>query len=184
MSSIRLDRFTKRDDVRGRSPLLELAWLISQAIFVSSWHPSSWVRVKVLRLFGAQIGAGVVLKPGVRIKFPWKLKIGDHSWIGESVWIDNLADVAIGSHCCISQGAYLCTGNHDWSLPTFDLIVQPIELNDGTWLGAFSRVAPGVVTGKDAVLSMGGVATSDLDAAMVYAGNPAKAIKPRVIKPR
>ncbi|MEH6518290.1 MAG: WcaF family extracellular polysaccharide biosynthesis acetyltransferase [Halioglobus sp.] len=181
MSSIRLDKFLKRDDLRGRSRLLEFAWLVTQALLVSSFHPFSWLRIKALTLFGAQIGAGVVIKPGVRVKFPWKLKIGDHTWIGEAVWIDNLANVAIGSHCCISQGTYLCTGSHDWSLPTFDLIVKTIELKDGTWLGAFSKVAPGVVAEEDAVLTMGSVATSNLDAMMVYSGNPAKAIKKRSI---
>ena len=182
MSAVRLDKFVKRTDVRGRGRLVELAWLTAQALFVSSWQPSSWLRVRVMSLFGAQIGEGVVVKPGVQVKFPWKLKIGDHSWIGERVWIDNLAQVTVGAHCCLSQGAYLCTGNHDWSSPEFDLIVKPIVLGDGAWLGAHSRVSPGVVVGEEAVLSMGSVATGDLAPSMIYAGNPAEVIKPRDIK--
>lgn len=183
MSSTRLDKFAKRKDIRGRGRMIELAWLILQALLVSSFQPSSWLRIQTLRLFGARIGLGVVVKPGVRVKFPWKLEIGEHSWIGESVWIDNLTNVVIGSHCCVSQGVYLCTGSHDWSLETFDLIVKPISLKDGTWLGAFARVAPGVVAGENAVLSIGSVATSDLEASMVHSGNPAKPIKPRVMVP-
>jgi putative colanic acid biosynthesis acetyltransferase WcaF len=161
--------------------LVELAWLIAQALLVSSFQPSSWLRIKTLKLFGAQIGAGVVVKPGVRVKFPWKLQIAEYTWIGESVWIDNLDDVVIGAHCCLSQGVYLCTGSHDWSQETFDLIVKPITLKDGTWLAAFAKVAPGVVTGEDSVLNMNSVATSDLEPSMVHSGNPAKPIKPRVV---
>jgi hypothetical protein len=89
------------------------------------------------------VGTGVVIKPHVRVKFPWKLYIGDHSWIGESVWIDNLAQVTIGSNCCISQGAYLCTGSHRWDRDTFDLVTKPIVIEDQCWVGAMARVAPG-----------------------------------------
>ncbi|MGD0581153.1 MAG: putative colanic acid biosynthesis acetyltransferase, partial [Bryobacteraceae bacterium] len=90
----------------------------------------------MLRLFGARIGQGVVIKPGTRVKFPWRLQIGEHSWIGESAWLDDLSEISIGSNCCVSQGAYLCTGNHDWSDPAFRLIVRPIVLCDGSWVGA------------------------------------------------
>ena len=57
---------------------------------------------------------GVVIKPNVKIKYPWNLYIGNNSWLGEKVWIDNLDIVSVGNNCCISQGAYLLTGNHDY----------------------------------------------------------------------
>ena len=89
----------------------------------------------LLRAFGAQIGRGVVIKPDVRIKFPWRLVVGKHTWIGQEAWIDNIAEVTIGSHVCISQGVYLCTGSHDHRKRAFDLIHKPIRVGDGAWLG-------------------------------------------------
>jgi putative colanic acid biosynthesis acetyltransferase WcaF len=113
------------------------------------------------------------------VKVPWRLRVGDSSWIGEDVWIDNLAPVTIGSHCCLSQGVYLCTGNHDWSRQTFDLMTLPVTIHDRAWLAAKSVVAPGVVIGEGAVLGLGSVATHDLKEWQFYQGNPAVAVRPR-----
>ncbi|MCW3849342.1 WcaF family extracellular polysaccharide biosynthesis acetyltransferase [Sphingomonas sp. LB-2] len=171
------------DFTRGRPALVELLWILVEAIFVSSFLPGSWHRRALLSLFGAKIGAKVVLKPGVRVKFPWRLAIGDNSWIGERAWIDNLAPVTIGADCCVSQGAYLCTGSHDWSARGFDLITRPITLEPGAWVAARAVVGPGVTIGRGAVLGLGSVATRDLDAWTVYAGAPALPIKQRAIAP-
>ena len=120
-----------------------------------------------------------MIKPHVRIKFPWKFKIGNHSWIGEDVWVDNLAEVSIGSNCCISQGAYLCTGSHRWDKETFDLEIKPILISDQCWVGAKSRIAPGVTLEHGVVLTMGSVAVKDLSPFAVFQGNPAKLVKQR-----
>lgn len=134
-------------------------------------------------MFGAKIGRSVVVKPGVKVKFPWRLEIGDHSWIGEDAWIDNLAQVSIGSNACISQGAYLCTGSHDWSSATFDLIVKPITIGDGAWVAAKSIVGPGVTVGEGAVLGLGSTTSKDLEPWCVYAGAPAEFIRRRILRP-
>ena len=176
---MKLNTFSNNDFERGASKTKELLWIVVSAFLFSSWLPGSSWRVALLRLFGSHIGKGVIIKPHVRVKFPWKLSIGDYSWIGEQSWIDNLAPVSIGSHTCISQGVYLCTGSHDWSLSTFDLITKPIMIADQAWLGAFSRVAPGVVVEQGAVLALGSVATQALQEWMIYSGQPAIAIKPR-----
>lgn len=176
---MKLNTFTNKDFDRGANRSKELLWLAVSGLLFSSWVPGSSWRVALLRIFGAKIGVGVVIKPHVLIKFPWKLSIGSYSWIGEKAWIDNLACVTIGSHACVSQGVYLCTGSHDWSQSTFDLIAKPIEVSDQVWLGAFSRVAPGVTIAEGAVLSLGSVATRSLQAWTVYSGQPAEPIKPR-----
>jgi putative colanic acid biosynthesis acetyltransferase WcaF len=140
-----------------------------------SWLvPFSQVKVVVLRAFGASIGGGVRIKPGVKVKFPWRLTVGDHCWLGEDLWIDNLAEVRIGAHCCLSQGVYLCTGSHDWSRDTFDLITGPIIVQDHAWIGAKAVVAPGLTVGEGAVLGLGSVATHSLDPWTIYLGSPAK----------
>lgn len=132
-----------------------------------------------LRIFGAKIGTGVLIKPFVNIKYPWLLEMGDHIWIGEQVWIDNLGKVKIGNNVCLSQGAFLLTGNHDFTKLSFDLIVKPITLEEGVWIGANAIVCPGVICNSHAVLAVGSVATSNLDGYSIYSGNPAVKIKDR-----
>jgi putative colanic acid biosynthesis acetyltransferase WcaF len=117
----------------------------------------------------------------VNIKYPWKLVIGDYSWIGEDVWIDNLEQVIIGSNVCISQGAMLLTGNHNYKKSSFDLITREITLEDGVWIGAKSIVGPGVRCGSHSILAVGSFTSKDLDAYVIYQGNPAAKIRNRII---
>jgi putative colanic acid biosynthesis acetyltransferase WcaF len=133
-------------------------------------------------MFGAKIGQGVVIKPKVNIKYPWFLEIGNHVWIGENVWIDNLGKVQIDNHVCISQGAMLLCGNHDFSKVTFDLRVGEIHLESGVWIGAKSVVCGGVRCSTHAVLTVQSVATKNLESFGIYQGNPAQKIKTRVIE--
>ncbi len=158
---------------RGVPRAVEALWLLVQWFLVASWLPGSSHRRLLLRLFGASIGRGVVLRPGVKVKMPWRLIVGDHSWIGEDVWIDNLARVRIGVNCFISQGAYICTGSHNWGRRGFDLITGEVGIGDGAWIAARSIVGPGVKIGQGAVLALGSVATANLEDWSVYRGNPA-----------
>ena len=137
------------------------------------------MRVFLLRLFGAKIGRGVVVRPGLRVKFPWRLQVGDHCWLGEDVWIDNLAQITLNAHCCLSQGAYLCSGSHNWSSTSFDLIVAPITLAEGAWVGAFCRLAPGSIMEEGAVLTLASMGHGVMDAWSVYQGVPACKIRQR-----
>jgi putative colanic acid biosynthesis acetyltransferase WcaF len=156
-------------------------WYISNVLlFRPAWNVSSNFKVRLLRIFGATIGKGVVIKPKVNIKYPWLLEIGDYCWIGEEVWIDNLAKVTLENNVCISQGALLQCGNHNYKKPTFDLIVKPIYLCEGAWVGAKANVAPGVTIQSHAILTMGSTATSNLKAYSIYAGNPATFIRDRI----
>jgi putative colanic acid biosynthesis acetyltransferase WcaF len=177
LADFKNDRFD-----RGRSGLVEACWRIVEGLLFNSWLPGSGWRTGLLRAFGAQVGQGVVIKPHVRVKFPWKLHIGDHSWIGESVWIDNLAEVRIGSNCCISQGAYLCTGSHRWDKETFDLETKPIVIEDQCWVGAMARVGPGVTMRAGAVLTMGSIATSSLESWQVSSCAPAVPVRGRAVE--
>lgn len=157
-------------------------WLITNALFFNhSLAVLNGFKCFLLKLFGAKIGRGVLIKPSVNIKYPWFLSIGDHCWIGENVWIDNLTQVSIGNNVCISQGAMLLTGNHDFTKSTFDLIVKPIVLEDGVWIGAKSVVCPGVYCESHAVLSVQSVATKRLTTYGIYQGNPAQPVKSREI---
>lgn len=159
-----------------------LCWYFANMLFFKTLFPfPSSFKCTLLRLFGAQIGIGVVIKPDVHIKYPWFLSIGEHCWIGEGVWIDNLALVTIGANVCLSQGSYLLTGSHDYKKSTFDLITKPIILEDGVWIGAKSTVCPGVTCHSHSVLAVGSVATSDLEPYGIYQGNPAVKKRDRAI---
>ena len=137
----------------------------------------------MLKLFRCKIGSKVIIKPSVKIKHPWKLTLGSSVWIGENVWIDNLASVKLGSNVCISQGAMLLCGNHNFKKPTFDLMVGEITLFDGVWIGTQSIVCPNVKANSHSILSVGSVATKDLEAYAIYQGNPAKLIRKRKLEP-
>lgn len=166
----------------GASRFKQILWyLVNALIFKSSLMPISGIKIFLLRMFGAKIGTGVNIKPSVNIKYPWKLHVGDYSWIGEEVWIDNLADVNIGKSVTLSQGAMLLTGNHNYKCKSFDLITKPIVLEDGVWIGAKAVVCPGVVCETHAVLSVSSVATKKLDSYSIYQGNPAEFIKRREV---
>ncbi len=169
--------------VIGASKFKQVCWYFTNVLVLkNSLLPGSGLRVFFLRLFGARVGKGVVIKPCVNIKFPWKLSIGDDSWIGEKVWIDNLAEVSIGSSVCISQGAIILTGNHDYKKATFDLITAPISIEDGVWIGASAIVCPGVTCGSHSVLSVASIANKNLEPYGIYKGNPAIKIAERVIE--
>lgn len=171
---VRLDQYNNEWYEPGAGPLKRTAWyFVNVLFFKNGWNPVSGLKVRLLRLFGARVGKGVVIKPAVNIKYPWKLTVGNHVWIGEQVWIDNLDEVTIGHHVCLSQGAMLLCGNHDYKKPAFDLITAPIALEEGAWIGARATVGPGVTVHSHAVLAAGSVASCDLEAHMIYQGVPA-----------
>jgi putative colanic acid biosynthesis acetyltransferase WcaF len=176
MKATRLDLFDPRLGLdRGRSPAIESLWYLVKCIFFLS--PCPWptaLKVALLRSFGARVGAGVVLKPRVNIHFPWKLDIGDYAWIGEEAFLLNLEPIAIGTHSCISQRVFLCTGNHNFRDPHFSYRNAPINIGSGVWIGAGVTVCAGVSIGDEAVAFAGSVVTSDIAENIMVAGNPAR----------
>lgn len=157
-------------------------YLLNLFFFRTGWFPFNRIKIQILRIIGAKIGKNVVIKPHVSIKYPWRLSIGDNCWIGENVWIDNLAEVTIGDNVCISQGAMLLCGNHNYKKTTFDLMIGEIKLEDGAWVCAKSVVCPGVTMKSHSILTVGSIATKDCEAYSIYQGNPAVKIKVREIE--
>jgi putative colanic acid biosynthesis acetyltransferase WcaF len=184
-SPVRVDLARYRDEGfdPGRPYLVRALWLVVGALVLQNPIVTSY-RFKrlVLRLFGARVGAGVVIKPGLHVKYPWRLEVGDHAWLGERVWIDNFVTVRVGASACVSQGAYLCTGNHDWSDPAMRRFLAPVVVEEGAWVGAFARVAPGVVVGREAVVALGAVLVENAEPHGIYAGNPAVWTKERELR--
>jgi putative colanic acid biosynthesis acetyltransferase WcaF len=166
----------------GASRLKQVVWYFVNIIFFKNpFIVFSPLKVALLRLFGARVGRQVRIKPSVNIKFPWKLQIGDNSWIGEDVWIDNLSEVNIGKNVTLSQGCLLLTGTHNHAKTSFDFLSFPILLEDGVWVGARAVVAGGIVCRTHSILGINSVAEKDLAPYTIYKGNPAIPVIERII---
>ena len=170
------------ENFRGRPAWLVQIWWIAQALL---FHCSPQVlygwRRFLLRLFGAKIGKNVLLRPSVTITYPWKLTIGDNSWVGDHVTLYTLGEITIGHDAVVSQYSYLCTGSHDYTKPSFDIFALPIRVEDEAWVAANCFIAPGVTVGRGAVLGACSAAWKDVPAMMVCSGHPAKPVKPRSV---
>lgn len=157
-------------------------WHITSSLFfINPLFTLTTPKVFLLRLFGSKIGKGTVIKPRVVIKFPWNLEVGNNVWLGEACWIENQAKVKIGDNCCLSQGAMLLTGNHNYKKTTFDLMIGEITLEEGVWIGAHAIVSLGVTCKSHSVLSVNSVATETLEPYSLYKGNPAVKVREREI---
>ena len=180
-SRVRLDQFDPEEGFnRGRPLWFEAIWYLLKCVFFLSPLPwPSSLKVALLRLFGAQVGNGCLIKPRVNIHLPWRLQMGDHVWLGEEVFILNLAEVVIGSHACISQRAFICTGNHDFKIDRMPYRNRPINLGSGCWIGAQCFVGPGVTVGTDTIVAAGSVVTHDLPDGYICRGNPCESLKLR-----
>lgn len=177
-TTIQLSSYRNDCHDRGSGPIVYGLWyLFSKLVFERSWFIHYGLKCWLLRRFGGSIGYGVVIKPGVKVKYPWRLNIGDHVWIGEDTWIDNLDVVTIGTNVCISQGVYLCTGAHDFSRKTFDLITKPIVVEHGAWIAARATILPGVTVGVGALCAAGSVVHEDVAPRTMVGGCPARRIQ-------
>ena len=175
---IRLADYQATGFDRGISRSTELLWWVVRSLFFAPWFPiPSKIKVSALRAFGAKVGEGVVIRSRVNVTFPWRLEIGDHVWIGDEVTILSLDRVRIGSHSCISQRAFLCTGSHDFSKESFDLITREIEIRESCWVGAQAFVGPGVVMRKASRCLAGAVVVKEVMEGQVVGGVPAKVLK-------
>ena len=180
--SVDLSTFSNPTYSHGKSVIVRFTWMLVSRLFFNTWVPfPSTLKAIILRLFGAKVGKGLVIRTYVRIKQPWRLCIDNHVWIGESVWIDNLVQVTIESNVCLSQGAFLLTGNHDYKSASFDLITGEIHLESGVWIGAKALVGPGVRCMSHSVLAAGSTTFKDLEANRIYQGNPAQEKRERKI---
>lgn len=170
-------------DVKGRGFVVRALWLVVGALVLRNPAlPGYRLKVATLRLFGARIGEGVLIKPGVIVNRPWNLTIGDHCWIGEGAWLDAASKLEIGSHVVISQGAFLACGMHDWQDPGMGSVIAPIVVEDGVWIASHARIAGNVTIGQEAVIALGSVVFTDCEPRGTYRGNPAQKIGIRRIR--
>jgi len=178
----RLDLFHLPVNFRGRSLLIvQLWWLVQATLFAGSPQFLYGWRRFLLRLFGARIGKKVLIRPTVRITYPWKVSIGDFSWIGDDVVLYSLGPIYIGSNTVISQKSYLCTGSHDLTRSTFNIYNKPVEIGNQVWIAADVFVAPGVKIGDGSVIGARSTVLQNIPAAKICYGNPARPVKDRPV---
>jgi len=175
-----LKAFRLPANFRGRPAwFVQLWWLVEATLFRGSPQLLYGFRSWLLRRFGAHIGKGVRIRPTVEIVYPWKLSIGDWSWVGDHVTLYTLGEIEVGANTVISQHSYICAASHDYTLPTFDIFDRPVHIGPEAWLATGVFVGPGVTIGSGAVIGAKSVVLKDMPAFMVCAGFPAKALRPR-----
>jgi putative colanic acid biosynthesis acetyltransferase WcaF len=168
----------------GKPAPMMYAWGVAERLFVTNpWQISSGLRRKVLRMFGAEIGEGVILRPGLRVTAPWRLVIGDDCWIGDGVWLHNQDRIEIGSNVVVSQGSFLTTGSHAYKTD-MGLLTKPIVVESGAWITSRVIILGGTRVGRSALVAPGSVASGSLVEGQIYQGNPARSIGPRFGPPR
>jgi len=176
-----LSRFRLPPDFRGRPAwFVQFWWIVQATLFRMSPQVFYGWRRFLLRLFGAKIGRGVIIRPTAEITYPWKLTIGDYSWIGEYAALYTLGEIHIGDNAVISQHCYLAAATHDYTSPAFDMVARAITIEPEAWLAARVFVAPGVTIGRGAVVGACSVVLKDVPPMTICAGHPAKPLRPRV----
>lgn len=175
-----LSKFVLPDNFRGKNAVIVQLWWLVQAVFfkTSPQIAYGWRRF-LLRLFGADIGEKVILRPSVTVTYPWKVKIGDYSWIGDNVGLYSLGEIVIGKNVVVSQKSYVCTGSHDYLKVDFPIFAKKITIHDECWLGTDVFVAPGITINKGTVVGARSSVYKNLPANKVCFGNPAKVVKNR-----
>jgi len=179
-SLVRLDLYSQTEYSRGKSGFVVLLWwFIQGTIFRFSFHNMYGWRNFILRLFGAKIGTQVKIRSSARFTYPWKVKIGNYSWVGDRVELYSLDYITIGNHCVISQDSYLCTGGHKVDDPTFGLITSPILIKDGAWVASDVFVSAGITIHEMGVVGARSNVIQDVAANKIHVGNPARYLKDR-----
>lgn len=175
-----LEKFKLPKDFRGRKALfVQLWWCVQATLFSCSPQFMYKWRAFLLRLFGANVGKGVLIRPSVKITYPWKLTIGENSWVGDDVVLYTLGEIKIGNNTIISQHSYLCTGTHDYNSELFDIIQMPIRIGNSSWLATDVFIAPGITIGNECIIgARSSVYKSFPDKSICY-GNPAELIRYR-----
>lgn len=175
-----LEKFELPGNFRGRPGwYVQLWWFVQATLFRCSPQFAYGFRNALLRLFGARVGRGVIIRPTVIVTYPWKVSIGDFSWVGDDAVLYSLGDIEIGNNTVVSQRSYLCAADHSYLDENFPIQSKKIQLADEVWLAADVFVAPGVSIGYGTVVGARSSVFKDLPAEMICMGSPCKAIRAR-----
>lgn len=175
-----LASFQLPENFRGKPGwYVQLWWLVQASLFQLSPQAMYGWRRWLLKVFGAKLGKKVMVRPTAKITYPWKVSIGDYSWIGDEVILYSLGEIEIGCNVVISQKSYICAASHDYTSPNFDIFAKKVQIEDEVWLATNVFVAPGVTIGKGAVVGACGSVFNNLPPMMLCIGSPAKPLRQR-----
>jgi len=178
-----LSQFSVPSDFRGKSKIVvQLWWIVHAIFFVPSPQIFYGWRRFLLQIFGAKIGNNVLIRSNVQITYPWKISIGDNSWIGDDCVLYSLGNISIGKNVSIAHKVYFNTGGHEYNKITFDITSRPIVIHDECWITNDVYIAPGVIIGKGTVVGARSSVFHDLPSGKVCVGSPAKVLKDRISK--
>ncbi|TXI68127.1 MAG: colanic acid biosynthesis acetyltransferase WcaF [Flavobacterium sp.] len=168
-----LEKFNLPKNFRGRSAIVVQLWRVIYVVFFrnSPQFLYGWRRF-ILRLFGAKIGKKVIIRPSAEITYPWKIEIGDYSWIGDNVVLYSLGRITIGSNTIVSQKSYLCTGSHDINSVAFDIFEKPIVIGNSCWIATDVFIAPGVQIVDEVIVGARSSVFKSIVTKGIYKGNP------------
>ncbi|EIG58452.1 WcaF family extracellular polysaccharide biosynthesis acetyltransferase [Bradyrhizobium sp. WSM1253] len=170
-----LSRFRTPPEFRGRSWLTVLVWqTIQQTLFAWSPQPAFFWRRWLLRLFGAEVGRGVLIRPTARVTYPWKVRFGNHCWVGDHAEIYSLGHITIGDNAVISQRSYICAATHNYQDITFPLVADPVIIEREAWIATDCFIAPGVTVGAGAIVAARSTVLRNVDPGTIVAGHPAE----------
>lgn len=176
-----LDKFRLPAGFRGRSAVVvQLWWIVQATLFACSPQFMFGWRRWLLKLFGAKVGKGVLIRPSVKVTYPWKVSIGNHAWIGDDVVLYSLGEIGIGDHAVVSQRSYLCAASHDYTQPDFAIFAKEIRIGAQAWLATDVFIAPGITIGDGCVVGARSSVFHDLPPMMICVGSPAKPLKSRI----
>ncbi len=176
-----LNTFKLPKNFRGKNPfIVQIWWLVQSILFKTSPQFMYGWRRFLLRLFGAKIGKKVIIRPNVTITYPWKITIGDYSWVGDNVTLYSLGEIEIGQNVVISQKSYLCTGSHDYTKLDFPIYQNKITIHNECWIATDVYIAPGINIGKGTVVGARSSVFKDLPKNKICIGSPAKIIRDRI----
>ncbi len=182
MTHIRLDLFDHSKVDRGRSRVVEVLWFVVKWAFFETALPWPYaIKRSLLRLFGARIGKGVVIRTRVYVHFPWRLSVGDHCWIGDGSQLLSIAPITMEDHSALAHEVYLAAGGHDIRSATMAPKNEPITIKSGTWVATRAFIGPGVTVHENVVVGAGAVVVKDVEPGVIVAGNPATVVRQRTI---
>jgi maltose O-acetyltransferase len=136
--------------------------------------PSHSTRNYFYRRSGMTLPASSSIHRRAEIYAPERIVIGEHTVIGDTVFLDGRSGLTIGANVNLGSHVTIYTRQHDIDAPDFAEVGGPVEVGDYAYIGSHSIILPGVTVGEGGVVGAGSVVTKHVDPYTLVAGAPAQ----------